>query len=374
MRQGTGARRRGHGRQRGLQRRICRLACRLASASAVPALPSHLPYPLKFTCHLHPSTPTPPQPPQRLELLYLRAICHHALGHFRQAVADYDAVFSMKPREGQGRAAAEEVGHWAAASVGRDGAWSRRGVDSEAAGRPLAPACPRRRHCDHPSRSSPLDPHSTPSLLPPGHGLPLPVVLPKGDGAVPGETSKGPWRGRGKPGLRARAGPTRAAGCPRHHPTWRILPPPAPGPLPRPCRRRLLPRHRAQPGVQGAGPRGGRSRATARGDHRRPLKLPPRGSAPPQDASPLPPGPQESWCKKGPITAELAHAYKPQPPLPPAPPPPPPAPTAEQLGPLTAAADVIGGQLQNHHQGFLPNCRQQVGNLLGGTMVGRGRA
>jgi hypothetical protein len=62
-----------------------------------------------------PVTSSPPKPsplpaPQRLELLYLRAICHHALGHFRQAVVDYDTVFSMKPREGQGRAAAEEVG------------------------------------------------------------------------------------------------------------------------------------------------------------------------------------------------------------------------------------------------------------------------
>lgn len=56
----------------------------------------------------------------------------------------------------------------------------------------------------------------------------------------------------------------------------------------------------------------------------------------------------------------MAHVYKHQPPLPASPPPPPAPPPAEQLEKLTAVADVIGGQLQNHHQGFLPNARQQV--------------
>ena len=70
---------------------------------------------------------------------------------------------------------------------------------------------------------------------------------------------------------------------------------------------------------------------------------------------------KESWCKKGPVSDALLRSYRRQPPLPPphAVAPPPPAPAPEELAPLTAAADVIGAQLQNRHQGFLPNRRQQ---------------
>lgn len=35
---------------------------------------------------------------QSIELLYLRAICHHALGYARKAVADYDACMAAPLR------------------------------------------------------------------------------------------------------------------------------------------------------------------------------------------------------------------------------------------------------------------------------------
>ncbi|WIA39656.1 hypothetical protein OEZ86_005727 [Tetradesmus obliquus] len=77
---------------------------------------------------------------------------------------------------------------------------------------------------------------------------------------------------------------------------------------------------------------------------------------------------KECWCKKGAPSPELFTSYKMQPALP--------AERssgsgrgsssgaeggadAEQVAALTAAADVIGQLLQNHHQGFLPNVRQQ---------------
>ncbi|PNW88256.1 hypothetical protein CHLRE_01g021450v5 [Chlamydomonas reinhardtii] len=70
---------------------------------------------------------------------------------------------------------------------------------------------------------------------------------------------------------------------------------------------------------------------------------------------------KELWCKKGPPTAELISHFPPQPPLPLTPAPLPPVSPAEmeRLRPLTAAADQLGVLLQNHHQGFLPNVRQQ---------------
>ncbi|KAG2452817.1 hypothetical protein HYH02_002163 [Chlamydomonas schloesseri] len=70
---------------------------------------------------------------------------------------------------------------------------------------------------------------------------------------------------------------------------------------------------------------------------------------------------KELWCKKGPPTAELISHFPPQPPLPltPAPLPPISAAELERLRPLTSAADQLGILLQNHHQGFLPNVRQQ---------------
>ncbi|PNH05026.1 Tetratricopeptide repeat protein 13 [Tetrabaena socialis] len=68
---------------------------------------------------------------------------------------------------------------------------------------------------------------------------------------------------------------------------------------------------------------------------------------------------KELWCKKGPPSAELISHYPPQPPLPLSPPPLPPPPDAERLRPLTVLADQLGVLLQNNHQGFLPNLRQQ---------------
>ncbi|KAG2444526.1 hypothetical protein HXX76_001272 [Chlamydomonas incerta] len=70
---------------------------------------------------------------------------------------------------------------------------------------------------------------------------------------------------------------------------------------------------------------------------------------------------KELWCKKGPPTAELISHFPPQPPLPLTPAPLPPVSPAEleRLRPLTSAADQLGILLQNHHQGFLPNVRQQ---------------
>ena len=75
----------------------------------------------------------------------------------------------------------------------------------------------------------------------------------------------------------------------------------------------------------------------------------------------LPPAPntQELWCKKGHVTQELVNLYKMQPVIPRDPPAPPPAAAPEVLDPMTQAADIVGQLLQNHHQGFLPNIRQQ---------------
>lgn len=42
---------------------------------------------------------------QRLELLYARAICHHALGDVRSAAADYEAAFACDPLKSAGRGA-----------------------------------------------------------------------------------------------------------------------------------------------------------------------------------------------------------------------------------------------------------------------------
>jgi hypothetical protein len=39
---------------------------------------------------------------QKVELLYLRAICYHAQGYARKAVADYDACMNCKPRMDEG--------------------------------------------------------------------------------------------------------------------------------------------------------------------------------------------------------------------------------------------------------------------------------
>ncbi|KAG1678968.1 hypothetical protein FOA52_013031 [Chlamydomonas sp. UWO 241] len=68
---------------------------------------------------------------------------------------------------------------------------------------------------------------------------------------------------------------------------------------------------------------------------------------------------KELWCKKGPPTAELISHYSSQPSVPSVPPPPPPPPDAEKAATLTALADGFGRLLQNQHQGFLPNVRQQ---------------
>ncbi|KAG2493602.1 hypothetical protein HYH03_008119 [Edaphochlamys debaryana] len=68
---------------------------------------------------------------------------------------------------------------------------------------------------------------------------------------------------------------------------------------------------------------------------------------------------KELWCKKGPPTAELISHYPPQKALPVSPPPLPPLPDMDKLRPLTQLADQLGVLLQNHHQGFLPNVRQQ---------------
>ncbi|GIL49345.1 hypothetical protein Vafri_5718 [Volvox africanus] len=68
---------------------------------------------------------------------------------------------------------------------------------------------------------------------------------------------------------------------------------------------------------------------------------------------------KELWCKKGPPTPELIAHYPQYPPLPLSPPPLPPPPDAEKLRRLTALADQLGVLLQNNHQGFLFNVRQQ---------------
>lgn len=39
---------------------------------------------------------------QKVELLYLRAICYHAMGYARKAVADYDACMNCTSRKDEG--------------------------------------------------------------------------------------------------------------------------------------------------------------------------------------------------------------------------------------------------------------------------------
>ncbi|GLC64956.1 hypothetical protein PLESTF_000225900 [Pleodorina starrii] len=68
---------------------------------------------------------------------------------------------------------------------------------------------------------------------------------------------------------------------------------------------------------------------------------------------------KELWCKKGPPTSELIAHYPQYPPLPVSPPPLPPPPDAGRLRQLTVLADQLGVLLQNNHQGFLFNVRQQ---------------
>eukprot|EP00775_Hariotina_reticulata_P011921 gene11921-12065_t len=79
---------------------------------------------------------------------------------------------------------------------------------------------------------------------------------------------------------------------------------------------------------------------------------------------------KECWCKKGPPSQELFTSYRVQPPLPAegrssssgrdTPPAAAECDAAvEQVAALTSAADTLGILLQNHHQGFLPNIRQQ---------------
>jgi tetratricopeptide (TPR) repeat protein len=68
---------------------------------------------------------------------------------------------------------------------------------------------------------------------------------------------------------------------------------------------------------------------------------------------------KELWCKKGPPTAELISHYSSQPSVPSVPPRPPPPPDAVKAAALTVLADGFGRLLQNQHQGFLPNVRQQ---------------
>lgn len=49
------------------------------------------------------------QQPQSIELLYLRAICHHALGYVRKAVADYEACMHVPARPKEDGPLAEEA-------------------------------------------------------------------------------------------------------------------------------------------------------------------------------------------------------------------------------------------------------------------------
>jgi hypothetical protein len=46
---------------------------------------------------------------QSIELLYLRAICFHALGYIRKAVADYEACMHLPPRPKEEGPLAEEA-------------------------------------------------------------------------------------------------------------------------------------------------------------------------------------------------------------------------------------------------------------------------
>lgn len=50
-----------------------------------------------------------PFSPQSIELLYLRAICHHALGYVRKAVADYEACMHVPARPKEDGPLAEEA-------------------------------------------------------------------------------------------------------------------------------------------------------------------------------------------------------------------------------------------------------------------------
>jgi hypothetical protein len=53
---------------------------------------------------LPPTLPTRPAAPQTVDLLFLRAICHHALGLVREAVRDYTACLTWTPPRGGGSA------------------------------------------------------------------------------------------------------------------------------------------------------------------------------------------------------------------------------------------------------------------------------
>ena len=70
---------------------------------------------------------------------------------------------------------------------------------------------------------------------------------------------------------------------------------------------------------------------------------------------------QELWCKKVPPSQSQLLACQHHPSKVPREDasPPPPLPDKAAVAQLVAAADKIGVLLQNHHQGFLPNKRQQ---------------
>ena len=69
---------------------------------------------------------------------------------------------------------------------------------------------------------------------------------------------------------------------------------------------------------------------------------------------------QELWCKKvPPSTSQFSHCRHNHPSLPDTDPQPPPLPNRQEVARLLATADEIGLLLQNQHQGFLPNKRQQ---------------
>ena len=81
---------------------------------------------------------------------------------------------------------------------------------------------------------------------------------------------------------------------------------------------------------------------------------------------------QELWCKKVPPSQSQLLACQHHPSKVPRedPGPPPPLPDQAAVARLAAAADKIGVLLQNHHQGFLPNKRQQrMGGLAALELV-----
>jgi hypothetical protein len=80
---------------------------------------------------------------------------------------------------------------------------------------------------------------------------------------------------------------------------------------------------------------------------------------------------KELWCKKAAPTDELVATYSRQPPLPRDPPAPPPPPPALEVSELTRLADAFGRLLQNRHQGFMPNLRQQRAAGLGAMELGQ---